>query len=275
MPLSEPSVHARRATRARELAERYPASAEPLRFIAAVVDEQARLEKHIAPFPSPRQAAEAAHIRADPAGMVAKLAQHSRPLIELVLREGPPPLRDVAQRLNEAGCREALDRFLRLEDTTSPGSFFARVLLQGLWASRPAHSGDASSEREPRTSSPPTSSCPGCGHAPQLGVVHPIGDGSELRLMCSLCLRQWSFSRQQCAACGESEEKRIAYYGADEKLPHLKVRVCESCLRYLVQVELMKEPKAVPDIDEMAALPLDVWATGRGLRKLHPNLFGI
>ncbi len=93
--------------------------------------------------------------------------------------------------------------------------------------------------------------------------------------MCSLCLEEWSFPRNRCPACGESEEGQIAYYGTADEMAHLKVRVCETCRCYLVQVDLSKEPQAVPDIDEMAALPLDVWAGGQGLRKLYPNLLGI
>ena len=267
------SNHARRASRARKLAEQSPASAQSLSFITAVIDEQARLDTRIPRPIGAEQVAPPPRSPADLAGPIAQLAQHSRPLIELVLRQGPPPLRDEAQSLDEAGCREALDRLVHREDTTSTRSFFARVLLQAVWASNPPHPEDAGAAARPP--SPPTTSCPDCDHPPQLGVVRPVGDGSEFRLMCSLCLGEWSFPRSGCPACGESEEGQIAYYGAADELAHLKVRVCETCRRYLLQVDLSKEPQAVPDIDEMAALPLDVWATGQGLRKLHPNLLGI
>ena len=273
MTFPRQSNHARRASRARELAERSPASAEPLSFIAAVIAEQSRLDTRTPRPIGAEQAAAPRQSPADLAGPIARLAQHSGPLIELVLRQGPPPLRDEAQSLDEAGCREALDRLVHLEDTTSTRSFFARVLLQAVWASNPPHSEDADSAARPP--SPPTTSCPECGHPPQLGVVRRVGDGSEFRLMCSLCLGQWSFPRNGCPACGESEEGRIAYYGAADEFAHLKVRACETCRRYLLQVDLSKEPRSVPDIDEMAALPLDVWATGQGLWKLYPNLLGI
>ena len=272
MSSPQPSIHTRRAARARELAKRFPASVEPLRFIAEVVDKQARLDKLISD--SAEYGARTPHGPVNDPSLLAQLAQHSGPLIELVLRNGPRPLRDAALRLDEAGCCEMLDRFLRREDTTSPGSFFARVLLQAVWASRTPNP-EPSTNVEPDPPSPPTATCAGCGHAPQLVVRRPVGDGSELRLMCSLCLAPRPFPRSQCPACGESVGKRIAYYGAGDEFPHLSVRACESCRRYLVQVDLMKEPKAVPDIDEMAALPLDVWATGQGLRKLYPNLLGI
>ena len=137
MTFPRQSNHARRASRARELAERSPASAEPLSFIAAVIAEQSRLDTRTPRPIGAEQAAAPRQSPADLAGPIARLAQHSGPLIELVLRQGPPPLRDEAQSLDEAGCREALDRLVHLEDTTSTRSFFARVLLQAVWASNP------------------------------------------------------------------------------------------------------------------------------------------
>ena len=58
-------------------------------------------------------------------------------------------------------------------------------------------------------------------------------------------------------------------------MAHLQTQVCDTCQRYLNQVDLSKELQAVPDVDEIAALPLDVWALERGYQKLHPNLVGI
>jgi FdhE protein len=53
------------------------------------------------------------------------------------------------------------------------------------------------------------------------------------------------------------------------------VRTCESCRRYLHLVRLDVEPEAIPEVDEMAALSLDVWARERGYEKIFPNLVGI
>ncbi|MFQ5790858.1 MAG: hypothetical protein ACE5JI_10325 [Acidobacteriota bacterium] len=58
---------------------------------------------------------------------------------------------------------------------------------------------------------------------------------------------------------------------AEEKLGSFRVNVGQGeALSYL-----SKDPEAVPDVDEVAALPLDVWAREQGFRKLHPNLAGI
>jgi FdhE protein len=56
--------------------------------------------------------------------------------------------------------------------------------------------------------------------------------------------------------------------------PHLRIDACASCQRYLLDVDLSRDPRAVPEVDELAALPLDLYAAGRGLSKITPNLMG-
>lgn len=55
----------------------------------------------------------------------------------------------------------------------------------------------------------------------------------------------------------------------------LSGRTCESCRRYLHLVRLDLEPEAIPEVDEIEALSLDVWARERGYKKMFPNLVGI
>jgi FdhE protein len=66
----------------------------------------------------------------------------------------------------------------------------------------------------------------------------------------------------------------VALHEASE-LPQLRVRTCESCRRYIHIVRLDVEPGAIPEVDEIAALSLDVWARERGYEKIFPNLVGI
>lgn len=58
-------------------------------------------------------------------------------------------------------------------------------------------------------------------------------------------------------------------------MPQIEVRACEDCRRYVNLVRLDVEPLAIPDVDEMAALALDVKARALGFEKLLPNLVGI
>jgi FdhE protein len=56
--------------------------------------------------------------------------------------------------------------------------------------------------------------------------------------------------------------------------PHLRIDACASCERYLIDVDLGRDPRAVPEVDELAAMPLDLYATEHGLSKITPNLMG-
>jgi FdhE protein len=56
--------------------------------------------------------------------------------------------------------------------------------------------------------------------------------------------------------------------------PHLRIDACSSCQRYLIDVDLGCDGRAVPEVDEIAALPIDLYAVERGLSKITPNLMG-
>jgi formate dehydrogenase maturation protein FdhE len=108
-------------------------------------------------------------------------------------------------------------------------------------------------------------------HTPQAGVLHPEGDGTSLFLLCNSCRQEYSFPRDACPNC---DTPAIAWY-SNESLPHIQTRVCESCRRYLHVIHTGKDPHAIPEVDELAALPLDLWAIEQGYEKLQPNLAGI
>ena len=181
-------------------------------------------------------------------------------LVELVLETGPDLLREAAPGFDEAACRRALDC---LPDAPAPHTFFAWALLQP-WAAI-AH---------PALGQPHLNRCPRCGQPPQVGCRRPVAEGTALSLVCSLCLAEWSFPRSTCPACSNTDARRISYYSTPE-FDHIQVQACESCGRYFHAINLAKDPQAVPDADEIAALPLDVWAREQGLEKIHPNLVGI
>jgi FdhE protein len=56
--------------------------------------------------------------------------------------------------------------------------------------------------------------------------------------------------------------------------PHIRIEACETCRRYLLNVDIAADPTAVPVVDELAALPLDLYARERGISKIIPNLMG-
>lgn len=116
--------------------------------------------------------------------------------------------------------------------------------------------------------------CPLCRSRPQVGALRPEGDGGKRSLVCSLCAMEWDYGRIACAACGEEDPHKLAVYSASE-FGHVRVEACETCRRYIKTVDLTKNGHAVPIVDELAMIPLDLWATEHGYRKIHPNLLGI
>lgn len=119
-------------------------------------------------------------------------------------------------------------------------------------------------------------SCPFCGGLPQLSILRSEGhaDGGGRALLCSICATEWPTRRVLCAACGEEDEHRLGYFHAPE-FDHLRVDTCETCHRYLKTVDLTRFGHAVPLVDEVAAAPLDLWATARGYEKIAINLIGL
>jgi FdhE protein len=72
-------------------------------------------------------------------------------------------------------------------------------------------------------------------------------------------------------------EGRLGEHGPAELkpvFPHIRIEACDTCRRYLLNIDLAADPAAVPVVDELAALPLDLYARERGYSKIIPNLMG-
>jgi len=115
--------------------------------------------------------------------------------------------------------------------------------------------------------------CPLCGARPLLGVLRPEGDGGKRFLLCPFCSQEWEFRRILCSTCGEKEEGKLPVYVA-EQLPHIRVEACDTCKFFLTTVDLTKDGHAVPLVDDLAAIPLTLWAHEHGYSRLQPNLLG-
>jgi formate dehydrogenase maturation protein FdhE len=113
--------------------------------------------------------------------------------------------------------------------------------------------------------------CPLCGSRPLAGVLRPEGDGAKRFLLCSFCLREWEFRRILCPTCGETDEPKLPVYVA-ETLPHVRVEACDTCHYFLRTIDLTKDGHAVPMVDDLAALPLTLWAQEHHYFRAQPNL---
>jgi formate dehydrogenase maturation protein FdhE len=63
----------------------------------------------------------------------------------------------------------------------------------------------------------------------------------------------------------------MAFYSAPE-IAHVRVDVCDTCHTYLKSIDLTKTGLAVAVVDELATIPLDLWAREHGYEKLQINL---
>jgi FdhE protein len=247
-----------RIRRADELAARYPAAQEVLRFYRELVAFQRPI------FETMRSGGDT-DVRA--------LAGYFPQLIELVAGCGPPGLADQGRaRICDEAASEALiqsaweDGAAHTLAADPVGRFFARVLLQP-YAEYLASRGDVHSEPEGRI-------CPFCSSWPVAGVLRGEGDGAKRWLLCAICSTEWVFRRVLCWNCGEENKDKLPIYTAQE-FGSVRVDACDTCHVYLKSVDLTKDGHAVPAVDEVAAVALDIWAEEHGYSKLETNLLGM
>ena len=89
-----------------------------------------------------------------------------------------------------------------------------------------------------------------------------------------MCATEWRFRRLTCPHCGEIEVDKLPVHTA-ESITHVRVDACTTCSRYIKTVDLRKRGDAVPLVDELAAVELDIWAQEQGLTKLRVNVLGL
>jgi FdhE protein len=227
----------KRVARARFLAQSFQASREILIFYAGIAEWQGRVAPALAQF------------SALPAVMPS--------LVDLIARTAPAPLAEAARAFDLSAAESILRAHWQPSRDVSAHGFFARAALQPYAANLPEGL-----------------DCPWCAAPPQVGCLRPQGDGLALELVCALCLRRRAFPRAQCPGCNETSESRIATYATND-FPHLRLLACDACKGYFAIVDLAKDIAAIPEVDELAALPLDLWATQQGFHKLQANLIGV
>ena len=107
------------------------------------------------------------------------------------------------------------------------------------------------------------------GFTAAFDILGPIfGQASEIKgrrtLLCSLCLAEWTFPRTRCPACGEERAEKRPHH-VSESWAHVRVEECGSCRTYVKAIDLREVGLAVPVVDELASIDLDLWAVEQGL----------
>lgn len=280
------SAWERRIRRAEELARRFSFAQEALGFYI-----------HLARFQESLQDKLRGAVHASPAKQPFPLRQASllehrdllgarfSEFLDLVHRVGPQELAAVAEALQQAPH----DRWEALWEAYWQGGslsqweaelgaairFFPKAFLQPYGALLAAGlRGDGEDGILSGGEVEKSSRCPLCEGPPQVAVLRGEGHGAARSMLCSRCETEWRHKRLRCVACGEEEFDRLVYLHASD-LPHVRVAACRSCGHYLKEVDLTRDGLAVPVVDELATIPLDLVATEEGYQKVEPNLIGL
>ena len=285
--LLETSKWSERRRRSAELVERWAFAAEVLGFYRALLDTQEVI------FAATRERSP------EPSQVAAFSAEFAVPrVIETSIDRGPERLgAALLERFHEVEVDEVVRRWLGCGTLSPVERYLARAatgpILEAL-----DQNAVATATEGPRDDR----HCPACGGVPQLSYFATSPEDlvtAHRYLECSRCATAWPFTRMVCASCGEEETKNLSVFseagsleaelsggivkhlpgaGKDARpvaqFPQLRVDGCQTCKHYTLNVDLSRDGRAVPVVDELAALPLDLYAKELGLTKIAPNLMG-
>jgi formate dehydrogenase maturation protein FdhE len=283
-----------RRRRAVELKDRWPFAAEVLTFYSALLDAQERVYET------------AQSELSDPSRTIPYAVARALPMVrDVTTASGPETLaRAVADlpadggNVSTARWEEKVKRWLDGGELSAVDRYLARAaagpVLEALGPAAVQVCGGPRDQRH----------CPHCGGLPQVSVLASTSEdlvAPRRYLECSRCAWRWSYPRMTCAACGETESRHLPIFAEEgtteaeaagtvvrglgaapagapalnPRFRHISIHACRTCSRYLLNIDLSRDARAVPVVDEMAAIPLDLYAGEQGVVKIVPNLMGL
>ena len=256
----------RRAARADVLAGEQQAADAPLRFAAGLYRVQGRLAA----------AVESARGDRPLSGRLETDLERFEPGLAEALRfaaeSGPAALAAEARTRGEEGSSAARSRLLAFwsgDADPGEGYYLSRALLRpyvevlrGLGVS------------PDRTQGP--GDCPFCGGGPWIGARRSESDkdGARRLLGCALCGEEWPFGRIRCPCCLEEDPTKLPSFRSAAH-PTVCIEGCETCRRYVKSIDLTLDARAIPEVDDLLSLAVDLWAQEQGYARLEPGLAGI
>jgi FdhE protein len=254
------SVYADRRRRADELSARLPYATEPLRLYRALVDAQEPVF------------ANALETRPAAGELASYVVATSLPrVLNAVMSAGTEVLREsVLLRFHDGDLEAIVRGWLDGTLDVATDVFLARAATSPVLEALPEVAATLRPGDDERR-------CPVCGGLPQLSVFTESGEAlvtGQRRLVCSRCAAEWAYARMVCASCGATGGAKQPIFADEAQLPHLRIDACDVCRSYLVTVDVRRDAQAVPLVDEIAALPLDLVAAERGYTKISRNVMG-
>jgi FdhE protein len=234
-----------RIARARELASSRPAARDLLTFYAALAEYQRAL---------------AASARDGVTRDVDRVVEAIPDFLIWLRRAGPP---DLAASVDLDGLAAALRAS---HESDNPAERFVIESLLQAFAEHLV-------KGEVRAGSAPMR-CPRCAALPLVAVLREEGHGGRRSLLCALCLHEWECLRIVCPACGEQDFDKLPVYTAGQ-FAHVRIDACDRCRHYIKTVDLTRDGLAVPCVDDIASVSLDLWAREQGYTRIRANVLGL
>ena len=263
-----------RISRTRDLALKHPSAAEGLHFYGHIVQFQKSLYGDLEKECGKEQVARLPGTLREELDLFILLPRFAT-FLDLVEKNAPAPLAEAAAALHAGGgtrWQEVLTEYWQADPQSGADLDPSETLLAWTFLQPYAEYLADYTAHPPLHATPPV--CPLCSSNPVVGALRPEGDGGKRWLICALCATEWEYRRIVCASCGEEDVKKLAVFSATE-IPYVRVETCDTCHRYIKTVDLTKDGNAVPVIDELATIALNVWATEHGYSKIQTNLLGI
>ena len=250
----------RRAARAASLAEG-SINAAALEFAAGLYRVQGKVAAKLA-----AGAALTGSLERDLAGFRAALEDIAR----YAGTSGPPGLRAEVDAFRGDGD----ERLLAWWRGPRAGrvDYLARALLRPYGETLAATGVTA----EPATGQTTSGACRRCGGPPWIAYRRSgSGDEAPQRLLgCAVCGSERHLERIACAGCGQTEPTKLGVFQT-ERHAAVRIEACDACQRYIKSIDLTVDGRAIPEVDDLCSLSLDLWAVEQGYERIEPSLAGV
>ncbi len=255
-----------RALRAELLARDAAAAREPLDFAAGLYRTQGAVAATIEAWR--RNHGLRGHLDADLDGLGAAFT----PILRFAAERGPSALGAAAEARLSEHPRARLCSWWS-EDASGRGDYLSRALLRPYAEVLAA----AGVPPQPRAAAQKgDGACPFCGGPPWVAARRGAadGDGARRLLVCALCGGEWPVNRVSCPACTEATPDKLPSFQSD-RYPTVRIETCATCRSYLKSIDLTLDARAIPEVDELLSLSMDLWAAEQGYTRIEPGIAGI
>jgi formate dehydrogenase maturation protein FdhE len=248
----------RRAGRADTLAPECPSARDPLAFAAGLYRAQGALAAAIEAVPL------VGALEADLERFTGALDG----IIRYAAEVGPPGLSGEARGRAGEGWARLLEWWRG--GRSAREDYLSRALL------RPYAEVLAAAGLRPEPAAGAGSRCPFCGAPPWIAWRRAEAgeSGAQRFLGCGLCGGEWTVNRIHCPACGQEDPHRLPVFHT-ERYPAVRLEACDGCRRYVKSIDLTVDARAIPEVDDLASLSMDLWAGDQGYARLEPSTAGI